>query len=378
MMTNVSHKEKKDCSGCSACKGVCPRKAIEMVEDKEGFLYPAVNTEECINCGMCVESCPFTKELVENGVKEAYVAKHKNKEVLLNSTSGGVFTALSDLVLNDGGVIYGAVFDEKMVVRHIRATSEEERNKMRGSKYVQSDMGNIFLDVKKDLEENRNVLFTGTPCQIAGLKAFLNGKDEGLICIDLICYGVSSPVIFKEHINFLERKKKEKVVDYKFRPKKWGWHNSKNIIIFDSGKEYYNGAYSNLYQSLYYSRIVARPSCNNCQYASLYRQGDISIGDCQGIERVKPDFDCFDGASLVIVNTKLGQVCLEKIKDRLILESLDINDALQPPLKAHGKESSYSERFYKNYFKLGYEKAIKQYFGKWFVVKYYIKKLLKK
>ena len=200
--------DKKNCFGCTACAACCPYDAITMQTDNAGFKYPKVNTELCVNCGICDSICPSNQKspnLFTPNIKKAYAVKHINPDVLEHSASGGVFTALSDYVLQSGGVVYGAAFDENMVVRHMRAENKLERDRMRGSKYVQSDLDNIFQLVKQDLK-NRNVLFTGTPCQIAGLKNFLRGREERLICCDLICHGVPSPLVFSEHLKLLKKR----------------------------------------------------------------------------------------------------------------------------------------------------------------------------
>ena len=368
---------KQSCSGCTACMAVCPKNAISMVSDDKGFLYPLVDLEKCINCGLCEKTCPFEKTVNEPKERVAYAVKHKDISVLKESTSGGIFTAVSDYVLQQGGIVYGAALDENMIVKHTRAVTAEERNKMRGSKYVQSDLGDVFRLVKNDLFNNKLVLFTGTPCQIAGLRSYLGNKCDGLICLDLICHGVPSPMIFKEHIFFLSKKLKTKILDYKFRPKKWGWHVHRELVCGEK-KEYHSTPYLDLWKNLYYSRVCTRPSCNNCPFSNLNRVGDITIGDCRGIDNVYSDFGSYEGVTLAIVNTKKGKEVFEKISDTIKYEPLNIEDVMQPPLKQSSKSNEYFEEFFNYYNSYGYEKTIKKYYGRMYPLKYYIKKLIKR
>lgn len=369
--------EKQRCAGCTACMAACPKNAISMIVDEKGFGYPSVDSEKCVDCGLCDKVCPFDKPSVEAPERSAYAVKHKDKGVLMESTSGGIFTAISDHVLEHGGVVYGAALDENIVVRHIRATTAEERNQMRGSKYVQSDLGDTFRQVKSDLAEEKLVLFTGTPCQIAGLRSYLKNKCDGLICVDLICYGVPSPMIYKEHIDLLSKKLRTKITDYKFRPKKWGWHSSIHLV-YGEKKTYYSTPYTDLWKNLYYSRIIMRASCNNCPYSNLNRVGDITIGDCQGIDKVNADFGSYEGVTLAIVNTQKGKEVFESISDTVTYESLNIEDVMQPPLKQSSKPNKLSERFFDNYRRHGYKKAVMIQYGKLYPLKYYIKKRLKR
>lgn len=370
--------DKKNCAGCTACRAVCHKNAITMRMDEKGFKYPQVDLEKCVNCGLCDKVCVFDKKPEAKRENHfAYAVKHKDKQILKDSTSGGIFTAVSDYVLENDGVVYGATLDENIVVRHIRATTVEERNRMRGSKYVQSDMGDIFYRVKQDLADKKLVLFTGTPCQVAGLRSYLGTKSEGLICLDLICYGVPSPLIYKEHIAFLSKKYRSKITDYKFRPKKWGWHIHRELVCGEK-KTYHSTPYTDLWQNLYYSRIITRLSCNNCSYSNLNRVGDITIGDCRGIDKVKPGFGSYEGVTLAIVNTEIGKKIFGKISDVITYEPLDIESVMQPPLRQCGKENTNSEKFFSIYQHFGYKKTISEFYGRLYPVKYYIKKLTKR
>lgn len=368
------------CYGCTACASVCPKGAITMKENEEGFKHPSVDESACVSCGLCKKVCPvLNRRVSETGsVRAAYAMQHTDPEVLKESTSGGMFTALSDLILNEGGVVYGAALDEQMTVRHIRATKAEERNAMRGSKYVQSDLGDVFAEIKRDLSEGRRVLFTGTPCQVDGLRRFLGEKTEGLLCVDLICHGSPSPKILAEQFRFLEKRTRKKMTGYRFRPKRWSWHVHREIAFFEGGKEYHSNPYSDLWQQIYYMRLCHRPSCHSCQYSNLDRVGDLTIADCRGIDKIAPDFGSNPGVSLVFANTALGEEVLAALCPSMKTREVSVADVMQPPLRQPSKPNARREQFWAVYHKDGYEAAIKFYFGKHYALKYKIKKILKK
>ncbi len=347
-----------------------------MVEDIEGFRYPNVNEDRCISCSVCIKTCPVIARekstIALNNIRAAYAMKHKDDTILMNSTSGGIFTALSDKILDKGGVIYGAAFDENMVVRHIRAVDSIGRDEMRGSKYVKSDIGGIFSLIRQDLQAGKCVLFTGTPCQIEGLKLFLKEKTDNLICVDLVCHGVPSPKILKDYFNLLERKAHSRITRYQFRPKRWTWHEHREIAFFENGKE----QSTELWPSIYYSRLATRPSCHNCKFTNLNRPGDITIADCRGIDKIKPDFGSNEGVSLVLINTEKGKEALNAIKNEIILEEVDVNDVLQPPMKCSSTPNPRRDLFWNVYLDKGLQNALYAIWGRFYPLKNRIKKIL--
>lgn len=349
-----------------------------MVTDIEGFKYPHIDENACISCSLCVKTCPViarTNSTVRlNDIKVAYGMKHRDENILMNSTSGGMFSALSDLFLSDGGVIYGAAFDECMVVRHIRATDVETRDRMRGSKYVQSDIEGIYSSVRQDLKDGRRVLFSGTPCQVEGLKLFLRGKTDNLLCVDFVCHGVPSPRILKEYFELLEKKARSRIIRYVFRPKRWSWHVHREIAFFANGKE----KPTDLWASIYYSRLATRPSCHTCKFNNLHRAGDITIADCRGIDRIKPDFGSNQGASLVLVNTDFGLDILNKIKHEIILTRLNVDNILQPPMKFPSAPNSQRDLFWKMDSENGLQPALYAVWGRFYSLKNKIRKILKR
>ena len=235
------YERKEECCGCTACMSICPQQAITMIADEEGFLYPSINQELCIECDLCKKVCPFSDNYRTSGNYDqplVYAAKHKDDNVRMNSSSGGMFTAISDYILDIDGVIFGAAFDENFVVRHQRAETVEERNKFRGSKYVQSNLVGVFKDIKNELNKGRTVLFTGTPCQNAGLRSYLNKNYDNLYLCDIVCHGTPSPLIFENYKSFMQKKYKSRIKELSFRDKLLGWRSQAVGIQFINQKAY--------------------------------------------------------------------------------------------------------------------------------------------
>jgi len=360
---------KEDCCGCTACKAICPSGAISMQPDSEGFLYPLIDVYKCNECGLCKQVCAFQTgyDISENlADPPVYAVKHLSEEVRRNSTSGGMFTAISDEILKQKGVVYGAGFDENLVVCHQRAISSIERDKFRGSKYVQSDMRDTIQALESDLRSGLSVLFTGTPCQSAAVRKYLQKREvdlKNLIVCDFVCHNTPSPLIFSEYIGFAEKMKRSKVAEYRFRSKIAGWHSTKSVIVLDNMKEDYLSYYSQLFNGLFYSSLISRMACHNCKYTNLNRSSDLTIGDFWGIEKCLPEFDDNKGVSLLLVNTRKGADLIEKVKDSLNVRKVAIKDCLQPQLQYPPKASEQRDEFWKDYRKKRYEYVISKYMG---------------
>lgn len=355
------YNNKKFCSGCGTCSLSCKLNAIEMKTDSEGFLYPHINQELCANCGKCREICPFVKENKNELTPQVYAAKNSSNETRKNSASGGIFTLLSDYVLKQNGVVYGAVFGDDMQVVHIRGMDGEKRDAMRGSKYVQSRLDDIFKQVEQDVKENRNVLFSGTPCQVAGLKAYLGKDYTNLFLCDIVCHGVTSPKIFQEYLSYIEQKHHSKVTEMCFRDKEQGWSNQKWKMTLQSGETLKDNKEVNIYKHLYYSHVIHRPSCHECPYTSTIRQGDISVGDFWGIDNSLPEFKDELGVNVLFVNTKKGAYIFEQIKSDMEYKISNLKDCLQPQLQYPTEKSEEREMFWKKYDKRGFSGIIKIY-----------------
>lgn len=328
------YQEKNRCSGCGACAHACPAGAIVMRADEEGFLYPAIRQDLCRDCGACVRVCPFQREGHGKQKEEpdCYAAKHQRAQTLAVSASGGAFTALSDAALDQGGAVYGVVWDENFRAVHARAETKEERDRMRFSKYVQSDLGRVFAQVKADLLADRTVLFTGCPCQNAGLQAYLGplARARQLICCDVICYGVPSPRAWEEYKALLERERGGRLQFVSFRSKTLGWsrQNSNEMFQYRTGAMAANGWDDRFYRLFFQSRAIIRPSCGQCPYTDLRRCTDLTIADYWGVERYAPRLYDSRGVSLILASTAKGKRLLAAAAPQLWLEERPQEEAL--------------------------------------------------
>ena len=328
------YREKSGCSGCGACAYACPAGAIAMKADEEGFLYPVIRQELCLDCGACARICPFQAKGHGKHEEEpdCYVAKHRQAAALAASTSGGAFTALSDAALSQGGAVYGVVFDKMLRAVHRRAETGEERDSMRFSKYVQSDLGRTFAQVKADLLEDRPVLFTGCPCQNAGLQAYLGplARARQLICCDVICYGVPSPRAWEEYKALLEQERGGTLQYVSFRSKALGWsrQNSNELFQYRTSVMEANGWDDRFYRLFFQNRAVIRPSCGQCPYTDSRRCTDLTIADYWGVERYAPRLYDSRGVSLVLASTSKGKRLLAAAAPQLWLEERPLEEAL--------------------------------------------------
>ena len=318
--------DEKSCYGCTACLNVCPRKAISMKENSEGFLYPSIDKEKCINCGLCTKICPFISKYNKNdNTQEFYAAQASDQDVLMKSSSGGLFYTFSNYVLKKDGYVCGAVFDDDFTVIHILSNKKTDILRMMGSKYVQSNLNNVFIGVKSKLESGNMVLFTGTPCQVAGLKKYLLKDYDNLITVDLICHGTPSQKIFDEYIKFLNKD----LINYKFRDKeKNGWSFAGSIKYKKDNKILEKNILStnDSYMNLYLNNLIYRKPCYDCKFASINRVSDITIGDCWNVDGLSNYFNEKKGVSLLITNTKKGSDFFKNIESDLKIVKISIND----------------------------------------------------
>lgn len=301
----------------------------------------------------------------KDGFRQRYYAvKHKDDRIRSNSTSGGMFTAISDYVLDLGGTVYGAVFADGHRIYHIRAVSVEERDRMRGSKYVQSSLGDTFRQVKEDLGAGLMVLFTGTPCQADGLKRSLENIDtSGLILCDVVCFGVPGRQIWEDYVKYLEKKKRKTLKVHYFRTKVNGWHTVTPKNIFEDNTEDSESALSQIYMNLFNSGFVLLPSCYQCSYASIKRCSDLTLGDFWGIQNIDPDFDDNKGVSLVIVNSVKGERLLDAIRGELHIREYNKDDCLQHNLREPTPIPAGREQFLTDYRTRGFRYIAVKYAG---------------
>lgn len=310
--------EKNECYGCGACMQKCPRNCIDMESDEEGFLYPRVNYQECIHCGLCKAVCPHNKEKPPQKVlPRAYAINNMDDEVRINSSSGGIFSLLSEKIIQEGGAVFGATYDENFRVIHTCVNKTKDLSKLRGSKYVQSDMGSSYKQVECLLKDGKKVLFSGTPCQIEGLLRYINKEYENLYVVDIICSGVPSPWVWEKNIQYIEKKVKSKITDINLRYKKYGWQEYVIRYKFENGKEYEQSRFLDPYMLAFRKAYSLRPSCYECEFKTVSRRSDITIADCWGIESIAPELYDRKGTSLVFVHSEKGRIILDSLQNNM-------------------------------------------------------------
>lgn len=343
----------KECTGCSACAMLCPVGAIAMIEDAQGFLRPQIDEKQCIQCGKCDQNCPARQEQIkeESPLYGVFAAKLCEEAAHKKSQSGGAFYALASDMLAKGGVVYGAALDETFETEHIRVSEPMQLARLQGVKYIQSRLGDVFTQVGMDLKGDTAVLFSGTPCQVAGVYRYLQGKGistEKLLTCDLVCYGVPSPGVFREWIKCLEKAQRAKLSDMCYRRTDEKWGKGKERYCLSNGK-ILEGSY---FTQLYFRNLILRDSCTDCHYCNMNRTGDITLGDFWGIEKEMPEFYDDRGVSLVMCSTEKGRKALDAVKEQLILAESTPEAAMaeQPRLQGiAAKHSVHREKFWKTY-----------------------------
>lgn len=314
---NIELIDKRDCFGCSSCSLVCPIDAIKMKENHEGFLYPKVD-DNCLQCGKCLEHCPVLTKFHDNGFnKQYYGVINRDRAVLQKSSSGGVFYGIAEYIIDCSGVVIGCAFNDSLIPEHVIVDNKRELLKLQGSKYVESKLGDVFLKTQSYLSDGFLVLFTGTPCQIAGLYAFLGVEYENLYTIDIVCHGTPSRKLFTRYLSYLS---KVKIEYYSFRDKSVaGWSCGNNIKAKIKDKINIIDASSDPYYSSFLRGETYRESCYECRFANLNRVGDITIGDFWGVEEYFPEIDYKSGVSLCILNNDKGSELLKKNKNKYFI-----------------------------------------------------------
>ena len=322
---NVSVLRADECCGCTACHASCPVQAIEMKPDFEGFLYPSIDVDKCIDCGLCLKVC---KDIRHYNEQQIIYSCRNNDELRARSSSGGVFSRLSEIVLSQGGVVCAVGYSDGCTeCLHKIVTTLDELDDLRRAKFVQSKKYDVYSELKQILNKGITVLFCGTPCECGGLRQYLKREYDNLLTCDLICGCVSSPDVYARYIKFLTEKHDSKVLSVNFKDKRQGWRGKAIAVCFDNGEEYYNSILDDDYCVSFHSRFNIRPSCFNCKYRSLQRSADITLGDFWAIEKYAPEYDDNKGTSFVLVNTSKGDEYMHKISAmEMVKMDIDLED----------------------------------------------------
>ncbi|WWU64276.1 Coenzyme F420 hydrogenase/dehydrogenase, beta subunit C-terminal domain [Clostridium baratii] len=361
--------DKVQCSGCYACANICPKDCLKMVLDEEGFWYPKIEENKCINCNLCKKVCPIIKYdnkdkfIGSNLKKEVYAAQNLNEEVRKNSSSGGIFSLLAESVIEKDGIVIGAVFNENLEVVHKIIQDKKEIEKLRGSKYVQSKIGNVYREIKNQLEKNKLVFFTGTPCQISGLKSYLNKEYNNLITQDIVCHGVPSPIVWGKYKKYISNKNKKSIKDIFFRSKNEGWRRYSLKFVFEGNKSVTKNIEEDLYLISFQNDINLRPSCYDCKFKGERRESDITLADFWGIENTNINLDDDKGTSLVIINTEKGKNLFYDNIPAMRLVKTDMSNGIKGNKSYHlsANRNSLREKFLLEINEQNFEKKVRKY-----------------
>ena len=317
------------CTGCMACMNICSSNAISSNQDEKGFYIPLIDDEKCIDCGLCKKICPVLKGVRYYPKKDSVLAAWaKEEDIRKSSSSGGVFPVLAKYIVQQGGTVYGAALDEVLTVKHISCENEKQLGKLQGSKYVQSNIGYIYRDVKKKLDTGKKVLFSGTSCQIAGLNAYIKAPHNNLFTIDVLCHGVPSPLYFSDYMKYVQEKEGKRIKHIFFKYKKPSWSFYSMRIIFQDGTEYIKSAYDDPYLCAFLKNYITRECCQECSYACGQRVADITIADFWGyVSEKRSQKDTDEGISFVIVSSEKGQKLLDGVSQSFITIKKSMKEA---------------------------------------------------
>lgn len=362
-MIQITNKAK--CCGCAACFNVCSNRAIIMIDDFEGFLYPQVNTNFCTNCGLCEKACPELNPIQEiSKTQYAYLVQIKDEKIRKESTSGGAFTAIAQWIIHLNGVVFGAAYTNDFTVKHRYIEKKEDLRFFRNSKYVQSIIGETYFQVKNFLNEGKWVGFSGTPCQIEGLYAYLGKEYENLILIDVVCHAVPSPKLWEKYLEIQKSKYGEDIKNIRFRDKYYGYNYSMMSVYKEDKICYHSGIESDIMLRAFFSDICDRPSCYSCSFKKRYRVSDFTIWDCFEPEKFNDSLDDNKGTSCVLVQTLKGKLLFEQLKSSIFYIQTDPDKLVEGIKEMFHSVSINSKRsqFFKDLHIMQTDQFIKKYF----------------
>lgn len=343
----IEIRNKQDCCGCTACASACPKQCITMVQDNEGFLYPLIDKDKCVDCHLCEKKCPVLgreKVVASPNLDKAKInriaveaADHlpdtsvcylKDEKLRQQSTSGGIFSALAQYVLGLCGIVCGVILDDEQKVVHSFAENEVELAKMRRSKYVQSNQVGVYQRIQEELRKGKTLLYSGTPCQVAGLKSYLGSEYENLITVDIFCHGVGSPFYWEKYVQYISQKMKSSVKEVRFREKTYGYNSACLAVYFQNGKSTHKGHDDDLYWTAFSKNYIYRPSCYACAFKTVNHVADFTIGDFWKADQLPEQFRTANGCSLVLCHSEKAQQILEKIRPFVETASIELEQAL--------------------------------------------------
>ena len=361
----ISIKDKALCCGCGACASICPQNSIVMTEDDEGFKYPRI-VGDCTECGLCVKACPIINHSEEKEKPQtAYILQNKNENIRKESTSGGAFTAIAEYAIEQGGVVFGAAFDEQFELHHTFIEDKSKIEKFRGSKYLQSQIGRSYKTAKNFLDAGRLVCFSGTPCQIEGLNKFLGKDYKNLMKVDFVCHAVVSPMVFKKYVNYMKDKYNKMPEKISFRDKKHYGYQYSQMAFYNAGNEcyYHGGIACDYYLRAFFSNICDRPSCYECSFKKRYRESDFTIWDCFDTDSFSEEFDN-KGTTKMLLHSDKAKAIFEEIKEKFMYEQVDSEVIVKGVHELTSSVDTNSRRgeFFSDAMVLNDEELFKKYF----------------
>lgn len=359
----------RKCTGCSACSSICPKQCIIMKQDSEGFERPIVNEDQCVNCGICKKTCPINQNYCDDKRKPiTYAIQNKSDEIRKKSSSGGVFYLTANWILNNGGVVFGAGYDQELSVIHKAVFKTDDLYELCGSKYVQSKIGDSFKNAKKYLNEGKLVLFTGTPCQIEGLYGYLGKEYCNLYTHDFICHGVPSPKMWTKYLLYRRGATGSDPICAEFRNKTFGWRHYSLRIKFRNGENYIGKNIDDPYIRAFIMNMSLRQSCERCNFKRIHRNADITLADFWAVEEILPSWDDNEGTSLVMVHSEKGEYLLKQVLKETKSTEIDFDDGIKnnPSMTCSVPHNSLRKLFLKDLDKIAFDKLYIKYCGNTF------------